>query len=598
VRIRERLFFLVPLLFCAVIATAEETRTSLIIEGGGLPPYCPSLERLVEAATVKGRIRIGYLPAASSHPEASSEQFIERMKPYGVRPEQIDIIAITLDNRSTEAESPAVVRRIRECTSIFFGGGDQTRITRALRRPDGKSTAVLEAIYAVWKEGAVVAGTSAGAAVQSETMMTVSGVPDDTIDEGLDALDFGLTKSIDEPARRGLLISRGLGFLQSGIIDQHFSQYRGRLGRLARATTEQGVRYGFGIDEDAGLAVAVDGTFEVLGPGQVTIVDSANATCHDGPLGCRISGIHLTCLASGDRFDPKTGKSIIHHSKKLVERGRESSNGNFLIPDIAGRGAVTLALFGGLGNNTSHEQIGIALKYNGHYGHGFQYTFSKLEKTKCYSGTLSGVDVDAVTDIRLEIEPITMSLRRPETGLPSDLPDGPSRTRLEAISFRGIMTADDKGRFRPREPITRGELAIAIAQTIRLEPPRSKPPVMNDLGAMPNAAKSMILVAGAELMKFSEGLFKPTEFISRQEAAAVLVRLAERYRSQVLKAEPFSFKDVGAISADFRDDVRKAFHEKLLSMDDRKIRPLDKLSREEAAEALFTLIDFPWSRRP
>jgi hypothetical protein len=115
---------------------------------------------------------------------------------------------------------------------------------------------------------------------------------------------------------------------------------------------------------------------------------------------------------------------------------------------------------------------------------------------------------------------------------------------------------------------------------------------------MPNAAKSVILVAGAELMTFSEGLFKPTEFISRQEAAAVLVRLAERYRSQVLKAEPFSFKDEGAISADFRDDVRKAFHEKLLGMDDGKIRPLDKLSREEAAEALFTLIDFPWSRRP
>lgn len=398
--------------------------------------------------------------------------------------------------------------------------------------------------------------------------------------------------------RRGLLISRGLGFLQSGIIDQHFSQYRGRLGRLARATTEQGVRYGFGIDEDAGLAVAVDGTFEVLGPGQVTIVDSANATCQDGPLGCRISGIHLTCLASGDRFDPKTGRSIIHHSKKIVERGKESSNGNFLIPDIAGRGAVTLALFGGLGNNTSHEQVGIALKYNGHYGHGFRYTFSKTDQTTCYTGTLHGVDVDAVTDVRLAIEPITTSLRRSETGLPPDLPNGSSKTMLEAISFRGILTADETGRFRPHEPITRGELASAIAQTIRLEPPRSNPPVISDLSEMSQTAKSIALAAGAGLMTVHDGLFKPKDFITRQEAATVLVRLAERYQSRLLTSKPVRFEDYDAVSSPDRNEVWKAFHEKLLHSDHGMIRPLDKLTRAEAAEALFTVIDFPWSHRP
>lgn len=594
----QRTFLLTVIMVSAVFARADESRTSLIIEGGGLPPYCPALERLVDAATVKGRIRIGYLPTASSHPDASSAQFIERMKAYGISPDQIQMINITLNNGAVEAESPVVVKQIRECTSIFFGGGDQTRITRALRRPDGTSSAALEAIYSVWKDGAVIAGTSAGAAVQSETMMTVSGVPDDTIDEGLDALDFGLTKSIEEPARRGLLISRGLGFLQSGIIDQHFSQYRGRLGRLARATTEQGVRYGFGIDEDAALAVAVDGTLEVLGPGQVMIVDSANATCHDGPLGCRISGIHLTCLASGDRFDPKTGKVVIHDSKKIVERGKESYNGNFLIPDIAGCGAVTLALFGGLGNNTSREQIGIALKYNGHYGHGFRYTFSKTGLTKCYTGTLRGVDVDAVTDVRLEIEPTTMSLRRPETGLPSDLPNGLSKTILEAISFRGILIADEDGRFRPHEPITRGELAMAVAQTIRLEPPRLNPPVISDIDKNSHSAKSITLVVGAGLIHVTDGLFKPTESISRQEAAMVLVRLAERYRSRELMAEPCQFKDDDAVALQNRNDILKSFHEKLLRSDDGMIRPLDKLTRAETAEAIFTIIDFPWNRQP
>ena len=593
----------VPLILVAAgIGQADEIRPSLIIEGGGLPPYCPALEKLVAAANINGRLRIGYIPTAGGNPDASSAQFVARLNVYGVRPDQIAIIDLTVRNAAVQAESPAVVAQVRDCTAIFFGGGDQTRITRALLKPDGAPTAVLQAIYAVRQEGGIVAGTSAGAAVQSRTMISISGFPDDSIDDGMDALDFGLTKAIEQPARRGLLVTRGLGFLSSGIVDQHFSQYRGRLGRLARATIESQNRFGFGIDEDAALAVAADGTMEILGPGCVTIVDAAGASSRDGSLGCSIRGVHLTCLGHGDRFDPRTGTAAIHAGKKLFEAGNEEVNGNFPIPDIAGPHGMLQALLSGLGNNTSRRQTGITLKHHRHYGHGYQFTFAKIDQTRYYQGDVHGITLESVTNVRLDIEPVALTLRPPETGLAPDvldLPAGSSRTALEAIAFRGIMVADDQGRFRPRAPITRGELASAIAQTIRLEPTRGTPPVLSDVVASSPEADEIARVVSAGLMSTERDAFRPSDPISRQAAAAVFVRLFEQYRSEVLKGAATDLADGTAIAPDYRAAVFAAHRAQLLKADNAGVRPQAHLTRQEAAEALFEIIDFPWKvKRP
>ena len=56
--------------------------------------------------------------------------------------------------------------------AIFFTGGDQKRITKALRNEDGENTPLLEAIWEVYNEGGVIAGTSAGAAVLSRVMFS------------------------------------------------------------------------------------------------------------------------------------------------------------------------------------------------------------------------------------------------------------------------------------------------------------------------------------------------------------------------------------------------------------------------------------------
>jgi hypothetical protein len=355
---------------------------------------------------------------------------------------------------------------------------------------------------------------------------------------------------------------------------------------------EEKVRFGFGIDEDSALAVATDGTLEVLGPGYVTIVDTAGATCQDGSLGCSIQGVHLTCLGPGDRFDPATGDAIVHADKKPIEAGQEFNIGNFLIPDIAGHGAVLNALIDGLANNTSRKQIGIALKHHRHHGHGYRFTFSKTDRSRGYEGTIDGFEQMAMTHVRLDIEPVTHTLRPPESALPIDLPRGTARKIMEAISFRGIMLSDDQGRFRPDDPITRGELASAIAQVIRLEPARDNRPTIHDVQVNLPEAHDIHLVVTANLMKTEAGHFRPADSISRQEAATVLLRLAERYRSEVLATAPVEFKDVSAVAPQNRDAVFAAHRHNLLKTDAEGIRPDGNLTRGEAAEAIYNIIGF------
>jgi hypothetical protein len=52
--------------------------------------------------------------------------------------------------------------------------------------------------------------------------------------------------------RHGLVIQEGLGFFGAAIVDQNLASSR-RLGRLAVACAEEGVRFGLGLLEDSGV---------------------------------------------------------------------------------------------------------------------------------------------------------------------------------------------------------------------------------------------------------------------------------------------------------------------------------------------------------
>jgi cyanophycinase len=183
--------------------------------------------------------RILVFPTASAEPLEVAEEQVAAFRAHGFAAEPAPLHD---GPGASGADDPGLADLIRGFGSVYFTGGDQAKITRALA-PGGRETAALAAIRAVHTAGGLVAGSSAGAAMMSGPML-LGGT-------SLEALVHGV---VDDPAKPGLLMGNGLGFFPFGLLDQHFIK-RGRLGRLVVAMTAAGVRRGFGVDENTALIV-------------------------------------------------------------------------------------------------------------------------------------------------------------------------------------------------------------------------------------------------------------------------------------------------------------------------------------------------------
>jgi cyanophycinase len=266
--------------------TEGKNKRQLVIIGGAEDKEgdCQILREFVRrSGGTKANIVI--MTAATELPREVGENYIRVFERLGA--ENVRII----DTETREdATSSTALEAISKATGIFFTGGDQARITSIL-----KDTEIDRAIHQRYAEGAVVAGTSAGAAV----------MPDKMIVEG---------DSQSTPRMEIVEMGPGLGFLPGVVIDQHFLQ-RGRLGRLITALVREPAVLGFGIDENTAIVVT-DDQLEVVGEGSVTIVDESDSTYNnageilrDEPLA--ICGAKLHILPHGYKFDLKNRQAIL-----------------------------------------------------------------------------------------------------------------------------------------------------------------------------------------------------------------------------------------------------------------------------------------------
>jgi cyanophycinase len=155
-----------------------------------------------------------------------------------------------LDGRTrAQAQAPDAVAAVGRSGVIFFTGGDQMRLTHVLG-----GSPLLRAIRRRYLEGAVVAGTSAGAAALPATMIAEG--------DAADAL-----------RKNGVKMASGLGFVDGLIVDTHFMQ-RGRFARLMAAGAANPEQLGVGLGEDAGVIIHDRRTLEAIGPGHTVLVDS------------------------------------------------------------------------------------------------------------------------------------------------------------------------------------------------------------------------------------------------------------------------------------------------------------------------------------
>lgn len=194
------------------------------------------------------RPTIGVVTSATKEPEASGKSYENIFEALGAD----RVYKLPAQDRA-DANAPSILDDLSRCDGVFFTGGDQLRITTMIG-----GTEFAAGLKDLYQRGAVIAGTSAGASVMSETMIT-SGHNDDAA------------------KKCTLKMAPGLALIDKVVIDQHFAQ-RGRIGRLISAVAQNPEVLGIGIDEDTAIVVTPEQRFEVIGSQSVTVVDGREIT--------------------------------------------------------------------------------------------------------------------------------------------------------------------------------------------------------------------------------------------------------------------------------------------------------------------------------
>lgn len=244
----------------------------LIIIGGGSPRSAAAMHKFIELAGGRDA-RIAIIPMASEVYLESGQDYEKEFRESGVKKAKAFYI---LDSLNANANS--TVDSLKLYTGFYFGGGDQSRLTTIFR--NSRSLAVFQQKYA---DGAVMGGTSAGAAIMSKIMITGEG--------NWNVLEKDSVEAIE-----------GFSFLTTAIIDQHFIQ-RSRFNRLLSLVIQY-QQMGIGIDERTAIWVKPNGEAEVMGDNVVVVLNPWQASYPDPVQSdlLTVRNIQLSIYRSGEIF--------------------------------------------------------------------------------------------------------------------------------------------------------------------------------------------------------------------------------------------------------------------------------------------------------
>jgi cyanophycinase len=223
------------------------------------------------------RSRLVLVPTASSFQDEVVDSYTEAFTRLGAP-------GVSVVNPATRAEAhdPDLMALVDDATGVFISGGSQLRLSQLL-----PGTPLGEALHRAHDRGAVIGGTSAGASIMSDFMISMG-------DEGI------------MPRQRASQISAGLGLVRGVVVDQHFDQ-RSRYGRLMSVIAPSPHLLGIGIDEDTAMVVTDGREFTVRGSGAVFVVDCTTAVTDapDARAGAPmlVSGATVHTLPAGATFD-------------------------------------------------------------------------------------------------------------------------------------------------------------------------------------------------------------------------------------------------------------------------------------------------------
>jgi len=259
----------------------SQNKGSLFIIGGGHKSK-ELMQQLVTTAQLTSNDYIAFLPMATEEPDTSYFYIKEDFAPV------CKSKVINFNFTKNDIDRKAWLDSVQHAKLIYLGGGDQSRFMNiALHTP------IQTAIQEAYKNGATVAGTSAGAAMMTHYMITGNQLLGDTTYES----------TFPKLWANNLEITEGLSLIDSVIIDMHFVA-RSRYNRLLTAIAKFPTLPCIGIDEGTAIIVH-DNKVKVAGESQVIVFSKPEhlQITKEGVI--KFGDVKMSIYTAGDAFQLK-----------------------------------------------------------------------------------------------------------------------------------------------------------------------------------------------------------------------------------------------------------------------------------------------------
>jgi cyanophycinase len=276
-----KLFPLALILLVCSFDQAQNPKGKLFIIGGGNRSD-KLMSQLLSISSLQKKDYIVVLPMSSEEPDSAYIYFKEQVQKLTSNP-----IVMLNFNKST-ATNQVLVDSLQKAKLIFISGGDQSRFMGVVN-----NTPVFKAIHQAYQNGSTIAGTSAGAAVMCEHMIT-----------GNQKLETKYTETFNNIRYDNLETAAGLGLIKNVIIDQHFLK-RSRYNRLISGLVEFPTHIGIGIDESTAIIVR-NKEIEIAGESEVIVVTNPKGITkapRNNAVG--IKNIDMSVYYEGQKFNIK-----------------------------------------------------------------------------------------------------------------------------------------------------------------------------------------------------------------------------------------------------------------------------------------------------
>ena len=283
-----RLKFLVAACLMAVLAQAASgPKGHLVIIGGGGSTLAID-QAILDLAGGTNAVLLAITTAGGPNGQKAGEGFVKHFKKLGAAS-----VKWAQPTRVQSDDPQYVESLLKGVTGIFFTGGSQRRITT-----EHRNTLLHRKLLALYENGGMVSGSSAGAAMMSDPMITgqIKGKP---VEEKNGKPVSDVFRSI---AKGRVETVGGMGFIKDAIIDQHFVK-RGRENRLFSVALDNPTYTCFGLDESTAIVVSNGNQIKVLGKSNVIVIEPREKpikTNAQGDFGTR--DLRISLLLEGDTW--------------------------------------------------------------------------------------------------------------------------------------------------------------------------------------------------------------------------------------------------------------------------------------------------------